>query len=732
VQIFEFNFDLSTADPFLLCLCLLQATSALQALVEHLAPPVVQCSSLLSLQEKQQQRRQQGLLSRWDTLRFGCCDQHLGSVKADGLAAEAMSPAYMRLLWQVAAARSMAQYVLQGVCTAVEATWGDAEGLEDQQQQQARLQQELGKIPLWVQAASHKLQDHQEGQERALQCQLSAQAYAAAQQAAPAFDLEAVSGACKQQVAAVMRAAIEELQQHVEEQASDEEDDQASLGTTAVDAVLDDIQSEENQQQFVLCLFTKQQDYIAERLQQLQEEGTIEALEEADDLKDQQLTASGIAYACQAMWSFAGFLGQACTQQNSVRQHQALLGELLGLQQQQQQQAPGAAAPAAPLTHPQLHRVLTCLNSMDEALEQQLWHEERLLSRLQQEQQQRQHQGAPEAGGAAAAAAQEDAAFVLGQASKVANVKQVLDRLCQLAQELRSHLTDGQQLPPSRAELVHFCTKELAGVQPLSGSKWLADAQAPAATWFLANDPVSPCTAPMTPAYWAAWQPRFLQYLQAQRQGLSGLLQQHCTHWRGAEGQQPASKWSEELLGGVAAAGKFLPNMHRSTVRAFLHTFTSSLSGVKVDSSLEELVLPIVDHWPGGSRAFLAPLAYAFTEVRAAGLFEGAVVLHQLLGDAMFWEQSTQPDGPDPTQQLRQLGTVCTAVVTPQLQLIMSLGASLKDAGSGIAWYSCQCLTPCWFPWPRPPLNPFSPYRLCWRTRGWCQKRCSSSRASTG
>jgi hypothetical protein len=122
----------------------------------------------------------------------------------------------------------------------------------------------------------------------------------------------------------------------------------------------------------------------------------------------------------------------------------------------------------------------------------------------------------------------------------------------------------------------------------------------------------------MVPAFWAAWQPTFLQYLQAQRQGLSDVLQQHSAHWRQAAGQAAGSEWSTELLDGIGAAGGFLPNMQRSSVGSFLWTLSDILFGVQLTASMQQLVQPMVEQWPGASRAFLAPLAYAFTEVSSS------------------------------------------------------------------------------------------------------------------
>jgi hypothetical protein len=69
------------------------------------------------------------------------------------------------------------------------------------------------------------------------------------------------------------------------------------------------------------------------------------------------------------------------------------------------------------------------------------------------------------------------------------------------------------------------------------------------------------------------------------------------------------------LLEGTAADGCFLPIMERRYLSHFRLYLQRAFQDMQQDQTLECLVQPIVAQWPAGARAFLAPLAYAFTQV---------------------------------------------------------------------------------------------------------------------
>jgi hypothetical protein len=391
-------------------------------------------------------------------------------------------------------------------------------------------------------------------------------------------------------------------------------------------AALDTFKGGHNQLELAKLLVKKQYEPAAQEAaaaaQQQQEvapEGGIQAAAPAATKASWQEVEVVWPVFAPAAWVFTEFVTNAQQQCCSVQQHAKELQRLV-----HEQQLGGGAGNAARQWKAE---VLYCLGSACFALDEQLGAEKGLDGQLraqqelqqrrqqqheqeneqEQEQQEQQQQQAHHEAERAAAEAAQLGILLQQQQARMRAVEEAHARVSSFKDQLK------QQQPPWH-KLEDMCSL-LVAVQPVLTAQWFLAVPAPAATWWMHDDNLSPCPPPMVPSYWAAWQPGFLQYLQQQRQGLSAVLQQQAAQWVPVGGPR-RTHWYSQLVDGIAVAGHFLPNLARSSISYFRSQLRQALLTVKPDGSLQRLVQPIVQHWHAGNRAFLAPLAYAFTEVR--------------------------------------------------------------------------------------------------------------------
>jgi hypothetical protein len=596
---------------------LLQARATCEALIKRLAPPLMQFATPDTLQQWVELRQHQQLLGHWDKLAFSCSDLPLGSVagKLEQFQQEALADPHMQLLWQATAALAMANYTLQTLSLGVEQAWQDAvevSAQHQQRQQQLRarnrhLQQTLQEEPKCVETTLQQVESAFKCQVEALQGTLAASSTAAL---AAGCDTQRLGS---QLESAGWQRTLQRMLEGVSQQLQKLEHD---ADDTAVDAALQTFKASSSQLRLAKALVEQwstaagKQPEAASGEQKPQPQGGAQAAAFAAAKTAWELEQTWTAVA-PAAWLFADFVTQAQQQCHSIRQHAAELHRLVQAQPQL-----GAGPSGGSCTGKQWQQmVLYCVNSACIALDDQATAEEELaadLQRYRQQQQKRleklQAEGAPAAAVGTADAVVE-AAVAAEQVQK--DRRRAVEEAYARASDCKKQLK--QQQPPWH-KLGELCS-QLAEVEPVLSAQWFAAAEPPAASWWVHGDDVTPCAAPMTPAYWAAWQPRFLQYLQAQRQGLDDRLNQHAAQWL-PTGEAGRTHWHSQLVDGVATAGHFLPNMDRCYVGSFRANLRRALSYAQQDGSREQLVQPLVQHWPAGSRAFLAPLAYAFTEVR--------------------------------------------------------------------------------------------------------------------